>query len=193
MRVLFLFLSLSVIAAACGDASATRADMPAVMVNAAVKGFLLNKGVLYLNGKPFSGKQYTLYPTGDTACITPYFNGREHGVARQWYTNRQVKEIRHYENGHKTGEHTGWWDNGQLQFVYHFNNDVYEGALKEWYANGQLFRQMHYVNGIESGRQQVWQPNGKVFANYDVRNGRNYGLTGTMHCKNYWQQGAPIK
>jgi antitoxin component YwqK of YwqJK toxin-antitoxin module len=163
-------------------------EAPDVFVNAATNGFVQRQGVLYWKNKPFSGNQYALYATGDTAFVTPFYNGREYGVAKQWYANRQLKEVRHFVHGRKTGVHTGWWENGQLQFVYHFSEDAFEGAVQEWYSNGRLFRQMHYTNGTENGLQQIWQPNGSVFANYEALNGRNYGLTGTMHCKNYWDK-----
>jgi antitoxin component YwqK of YwqJK toxin-antitoxin module len=184
----FLFFIIILILTRCSNSETTAQVVPEVYKLVSDKGFVLKQGVLYLSEKPFTGKQFDLYVTGDTALVTQYYNGREHGVCRQWYENKQLKEERYFLNGYKTGVHTGWWDNGQLQFVYHFNNDVFEGAAKEWYENGRLFRNMNYVKGIESGRQQIWQPDGKVFANYEVRNGRNYGLTGTMHCKNYRSQ-----
>lgn len=159
--------------------------IPPVYVAVSNKGFALQQGILYLNGQPFSGHQYALRSIGDTAMVVPFYKGREYGMARQWYENGQLKEVRFFVNGQKTGEHTGWWQNGQLQFVYHFSNDMFEGMVKEWYANGRLFRQMHYAAGTENGLQQIWQPDGKLFANYEARDGRNYGLTGTMHCKNY--------
>lgn len=184
------FLSVIIVAIQprCSNSEVTPKVISQIYVQVTAGGFVLKQGVLYFNSKPFTGKQYDLYETGDTAFVTPYYNGRAHGACHQWHINKQLKEVRYFLNGYKTGVHTGWWDNGQLQFVYHFNNDVFEGTVKEWYENGQLFRNMNYVKGIESGRQQIWQPDGKVFANYEVRNGRNYGLTGTMHCKNYWNQ-----
>jgi hypothetical protein len=42
---------------------------------------------------------------------------------------------------------------------------------------------MNYSKGHETGLQRIWQPDGSLFANYEVRNGRNYGLTGTTHCQ----------
>lgn len=184
----YLLITMAVTLPRCSNREATPQIILQKYVRVTAGGFALKQGVLYLNGKPFTGKQYDLYANGDTAFITPYYNGREHGACRQWHVNKQLKEVRYFLNGYKTGVHTGWWDNGQIQFLYHFNNDVFEGAVKEWYANGQLFRNMNYVKGIENGRQQIWQPDGKIFANYEVRNGRNYGLTGTMHCKNYRNQ-----
>ena len=188
MRKILLHVTIVMMFARCSNNQTTLQVVPEIYTLLTDTGFALKQGILYLSGKPFTGKQYELYETGDTAFVTPYYNGREHGTCHHWYINKQLKEERYFLNGYKTGVHTGWWDNGQLQFVYHFNNDVFEGTVKEWYANGQLFRNMNYSKGIESGRQQIWQPDGKVFANYEVRNGRNYGLTGTMHCKNYWNQ-----
>jgi hypothetical protein len=46
---------------------------------------------------------------------------------------------------------------------------------------------MHYHEGKEEGMQQIWRPNGTLHANYAVVGGRNYGLTGTMHCKNTFE------
>jgi antitoxin component YwqK of YwqJK toxin-antitoxin module len=184
---IFLFIITGMAWLACRNhTSAVRKPaVPAVWVIAG-EGFEQKQGVLYFHQQPFSGYQYGLFENGDTFFITPYYNGRAEGIARQWYPNKQLKEVRCYINGQKSGEHKGWWLNGTPQFVYHFNNDAFNGLVKEWYVNGRPFRHMQYVNGQENGLQQIWQPNGAVFANYEVRNGRDYGLTGTMHCKNYF-------
>lgn len=194
MAKMKLFLLITSIVAALNSCvhNASIPVIPHTYVQASDKGFALQQGVLYFNGQPFSGNQYDLYATGDTALVVPFYKGREYGMARQWYENRQLKEVRFYVNGQKTGKHSGWWQNGQLQFVYHFSKDMFEGTVKEWYANGRLFRQMHYTNGTENGLQQIWQPDGRVFANYEARDGRNYGLTGTMHCKNYWNKNLKV-
>lgn len=165
--------------AAAGDLKA-----PSIWINANDTMFERRLGVVYLDKQPFSGYQFALYEKRDTAFITPFINGRESGIAMQWYPNKQLKETGNFLNGKKTGEHIGWWENGAIKFVYHFTQDVFEGQVKEWYVNGQLYRNMNYENGHEKGLQQIWQPDGSLFANYEARNGRNYGLTGTMHCKN---------
>jgi antitoxin component YwqK of YwqJK toxin-antitoxin module len=158
--------------------------IPRVFVLAADPSLRHAEGVLYLGTAPFSGWVYSLYDKGDTASITSFYKGREHGTARAWYPNRQLKEIRSWCNGRKTGEHKGWWEDGRLRFIYHFSNDTYEGTVQEWYPGGQLYRNMHYHEGREEGMQQVWRPDGALHANYAAVNGRNYGLTGTLHCKN---------
>ena len=157
-------------------------QIPALWVNADKEYFEQKQGVLYLHHQPFSGHQYALFENGDTAFVSAFYNGREEGLAKEWYANKQLKEIRRFANGKKVGEHKGWWENGRQKFIYHFAEDVFNGQVKEWYANGQAFRHMNYSKGYETGLQRIWQPDGSVFANYEVRNGRNYGLTGTTHC-----------
>ncbi len=166
-----------------------QAQIPRVFINTADPTLRRSEGMLYLGQGPFSGWEYELYDNGDTALLTSFYNGREAGVSRCWYPNKQLKEIRRYDNGRKAGEHKGWWENGQLRFVYHFGNDEYEGTVQEWYPDGQLFRSMNYRQGKEEGMQQIWRPNGTLHANYAVKGGRNYGLTGTMHCKNIFKDG----
>jgi hypothetical protein len=170
----------------CGNGTANGGEVgiPRVFVRMDDPALRHAEGVLYLGQMPFSGWAYSLYDKGDTASLSSFYNGKEYGTARAWYPNRKQKEIRYYENGRKTGEHKGWWEDGRLRFVYHFGNDEYEGTVQEWYPGGQLYRNMHYHAGKEDGMQQIWRPDGSLHANYAAVNGRNYGLTGAMHCKN---------
>ncbi|HVT85533.1 MAG TPA: hypothetical protein VHD35_10030 [Chitinophagaceae bacterium] len=161
--------------------------VPNVFVNAASNNFQTHQGITFLDNKPFSGWQYQLFDNGDTAYLFPFINGKENGVATQWYPGKKLKEVRQYEKGNKTGEHRGWWENGRLRFDYHFSNDLYEGSVEEWYETGQLFRKMNYEKGYEKGLQKIWRPDGSLHANYEVKNGRYYGLTGVFHCKNVWK------
>jgi antitoxin component YwqK of YwqJK toxin-antitoxin module len=132
----------------------------------------------------FSGWLYGLYENGDSSFITRYYNGKEDGISKAWYPNKQLMEIRLFVQGEKTGEHKGWWENGQQKYIFHYKHDLFEGNLKEWNINGVLFRDGNFLNGKEHGLQKFWRPDGKLYANYVVKNGRNYGLTGVKNCKN---------
>jgi antitoxin component YwqK of YwqJK toxin-antitoxin module len=164
-------------------------SIPAVYVNIDKAGFIQKNGLTLLNQQPFSGWQYSLFENGDTASLIPFFDGKESGIARQWYNHNQLQQICFYEEGKRTGEHTGWWENGQLKFIHHYKNDLFDGLEKEWYPDGKLYKELNYSAGYEKGLQKIWRPDGRLHANYEVRNGRNYGLTGTMHCKNIWKDG----
>lgn len=139
---------------------------------------------VYYQKKPFTGYQYLLYPSGDTAFVKPYFVGLEEGVIKKWYPNRQLAEERYYIAGKKEKTHKAWWPNGKLKFTYEFDNDEFNGINKEWYETGALFKEFHYEKGYESGSQKMYWINGKVRANYVIKNNRRYGLLGTKNCIN---------
>jgi antitoxin component YwqK of YwqJK toxin-antitoxin module len=163
--------------------------VPNVYVNMDKENFTTHNGMTWHDQTPFSGWQYSLYENADTASLIPFIDGKEYGIAKQWYANKQLKEIRLFENGKRTSEHKGWWENGQLKFIHHYTNDLFEGNQQEWYADGTKYKEMNYAEGHEKGLQKIWRPDGRLHANYEVRNGRNYGLTGNMHCKNIWKDG----
>lgn len=105
----------------------------------------------------------------------------------KWYSNGQIMERRYYVEGKKVGVHMGWWPNGNKRFEYHYSEDMYHGKVREWYENGQLYKRFHYKDGHEEGFQQMWKPDGRIAANYEVRNGRKYGLTGVKNCTSVWE------
>ena len=145
-------------------------------------------GILLYDNTPFNGSVFYLYDNGDTAEITPYINGREHGQKKSWWPGNKLKEIRPYLNGLKHGIHKGWWPNGKPAFEYQIANGQYEGNVKEWNQKGILVKDFNYIKGQEQGRQRMWYADGSIQANYEVRNGRKYGLTGTKSCTNVWNK-----
>lgn len=160
------------------------AVIPAVYVQMNDAHLKHDGGNLYYNDTPFAGWTFQLYPGGDTAQLTPYFNGKENGWSKKWHPNKQLSEQRFFVAGRKEDVHTAWWEDGSIKFEYHFLNDEHEGEAKEWFRNGKMFRFFHYKTGHEDGRQQMWWDDGKVRANYIVRNGEQYGLIGRKLCKN---------
>ncbi|RIJ42904.1 toxin-antitoxin system YwqK family antitoxin [Pontibacter oryzae] len=161
------------------------AESPTVLLDKNATPLHLGEGLLLVNGKPFSGKLYTLFESSrDTAELTSYQNGKEHGEWKKFYPSGQLRERRFFEQGQKTGEYIAWWENGKKQLHYFFKDDEYEGSCKEWNEEGRLVKAMHYKNGHEEGPQQLWYDNGKIRANYVIENGRRYGLLGTKNCVN---------
>jgi antitoxin component YwqK of YwqJK toxin-antitoxin module len=142
-------------------------------------------GITYVDGQPYNGWLYLLAPgTADTILLESYWKGKQQGLSKKWYAPGQLMEERYYEAGKKTGQHKGWWLNGQQRFLYHFAADEYEDLQEEWGPTGQRYRSMHYKAGHEEGLQQMWKADGKIVFNYEVKNGRAYGLTGTKNCTN---------
>ncbi|MGC4022562.1 MAG: hypothetical protein QM734_11755 [Cyclobacteriaceae bacterium] len=162
--------------------SCSQNRIPPFYVNLSDGKIKTQQGVTSLNDKLFSGWTYELFPSGDTLSLTPYLNGKEEGISRQWYANKQLKERRFFHEGKKEGEHIGWYENGFLKFIYNYKNDVYHGHVKEWQSNKIMYRDFNYIDGYEFGLQKMWESDGRLKANYEVRNGRKYGLTGSKNC-----------
>jgi antitoxin component YwqK of YwqJK toxin-antitoxin module len=171
----------------------SKIPVPDVYINADDIRPVIKNGITNIDSIPFSGITYGLYPNGDTAFLYHYCKGKLQGKTQEWYSNRQLKEIRFYEDGRKTGTHTGWYPNGQLRFVYHMRADHFEGNVKEWFESGQLYRSFNYVNGQEEGMETMYYSNGKIKANYQSINGRKYGLTGVKNCESVWAGDSVVR
>jgi antitoxin component YwqK of YwqJK toxin-antitoxin module len=155
------------------------------LLNKSEQRITIENGLTMINQKPFSGKLFILFDAlKDTAELTSYLNGKEHGEWKKFYPSRKIREKRFFEHGQKTGEYIAWWENGNKQLHYFFVADEYEGICKEWNAEGKLVKVMNYKRGHEEGHQQWWYDNGKVKANYIIHDGRRYGLLGTKNCIN---------
>lgn len=143
-------------------------------------------GTVLLNGEPFTGTLYTLFPgtTDDTVRIVRYLVGKEHGIWKQFYPGGQLLDQREFSRGQKVGDLVAWWKNGTKKLHYHFENDEYEGTCREWNEEGTLVQEMNYHQGHEEGPQKMFYDNGKIRSNYIIRDGRRYGLLGTKNCVN---------
>lgn len=139
---------------------------------------------MFFNNELFSGKTYLLYEKGDTVSIECFWNGLQEAETKKWYPNKQIAEYRNYLAGKKEGIQKSWWPNGKPKFEFIASNDAYEGVLKEWNEKGFQIKLFHYVNGQEIGSQRLWWDDSTVRANYEIRNGKKYGLIGVKLCSN---------
>ncbi|WP_163401072.1 toxin-antitoxin system YwqK family antitoxin [Flavobacterium fluviatile] len=161
--------------------------IPSIYKLATDEGFYFKQDTLLFNNEKFSGKQYVLYPSKDTAFVKSYLKGMLEGIQKQWYSNGILAEERLYVANKKEGLHKGWWENGKPKYTYPFYNDELEGEVKEWYATGQLFKWFHYKKGYEEGSERLWYEDGSVRANFVIKNGKKYGLIGIKLCKNPYE------
>ncbi|MEO8360377.1 MAG: hypothetical protein ABI672_10135 [Vicinamibacteria bacterium] len=87
-----------------------------------------------------------------------------------------------YRDGRKVGRFVSFWPDGQRRVEALYTGDVIDGVYRSWHANGRLAELRHYVDGHEVGVQQAWTDRGELFLNFEVRNGRHYGLTNSRPC-----------
>jgi antitoxin component YwqK of YwqJK toxin-antitoxin module len=84
--------------------------------------------------------------------------------------------------GETMGLRRAWWPNGHVRTEGTFVSGVRIGEYRTYYENGAPYELRHYVGGHEQGRQQSWTATGQLYLNYDVRDGRRYGLVNALPC-----------
>jgi len=139
-------------------------------------------GTLYRGAEPFSGSVVAFYANGKPESREDYVRGKQQGLSLLYYPSGILQWKRTFAHGVKEGLHEGWWENGRKKFEYSFREGLYQGDVKEWYANGVPALSMHYDKGVETGPQRAWRENGTLYANYEVRDGRQYGMLSERLC-----------
>lgn len=177
MKQIFLYTLVFALAACSGNRSE----------HAAINAVITDSSLSYVNGKYlynhqlFYGSITEYYPNDSLKLVTYYREGLKEGKQTKYYPDGKLYELRFYKNGLKHGNHKRFHENGLPQFEYNFIDGNYNGEQKEWNSDGFLYRIAHYNNGAELDLK-LWRTNGKIMANYVVKNGRRYGLTGTLGC-----------
>lgn len=159
-------------------------QIPSIYIHENDPSLYWNQDTLLFHQKFFSGKLFSVYENGDTALIACFWNGLQEAEVKKWYPNQQISEYRSYLAGKKEGVQKAWWPNGNPKFEFIASEDAYEGVLKEWNEKGFLIKLFHYSKGQELGSQRLWWDDSTVRANYEIRNGKKYGLIGIKLCSN---------
>ena len=79
--------------------------------------------------------------------------------------------------------------NGLVRLEIEYRDGVRDGVYRSWYTDGRLAEVRHYVEGREEGVQQAWAPDGQLYLNYEMRNGRRYGLVNAAPCLPVGEEG----
>ncbi len=145
-------------------------------------GLAEKNGILFYQGAAFSGTVEEWYAAGRPESREEYSHGKRHGSSLRYYPSGALQWKRTFVHGEKEGLHEGWWENGRRKFAYPFHKGVYQGDVKEWYADGSPALLMHYKQGAEAGLQRAWRENGVLYVNYEVRDGRRYGMVNVRLC-----------
>lgn len=110
------------------------------------------------------------------------------GMLEEYDANgRLLSEVK-LVDGKKEGLSKFYWPNGKLKCEANYQNGIYHGSVVRYFENGNLFSSFNYNHGQESGKQQMWKSDGRIKVNYEVINGRKYGLTGVKNCVNVLEE-----
>jgi protein SCO1/2 len=101
-------------------------------------------------------------------------------VAR--YPDGRLASVQAYRDGRKVGTHATWWPSGAMRMTAQYAGDAYDGEYRTFYETGRPYEVRHYSRGREAGLQQSWTADGVMFLNYEMRNGRRYGMVNARPC-----------
>jgi antitoxin component YwqK of YwqJK toxin-antitoxin module len=105
-----------------------------------------------------------------------------HGAVRTFHPDGGLASERFYDHGVKIGRHRAFWPDGRLRLEATFVDGAYHGEVRSFHEDGRPHEVRRYVGGEEDGLQQIFEPDGSLRANYEVREGRRYGVIGSRPC-----------
>lgn len=121
----------------------------------------------------------SLASLGQAGSVTP---GSPDRIIQLFYEQGGPLSVTSYREGRKVGRHVSFWPGGGRRVEALYNGDVIEGEYRSWHANGRLAEVRHYTDGRQAGLQQAWTDQGELYLNFEVRNGRHYGLINSKPC-----------
>lgn len=75
-----------------------------------------------------------------------------------------------------------YWAGDRLRSDISYRDDLYDGEYRTCYESGAPYELRHYRLGQEEGVQQSWTEDGVLYLNYEVRDGRRFGLVNPSPC-----------
>jgi hypothetical protein len=144
------------------------------------------------------GEAVAYYDNGKLRFQYPRFNGRFHGLCRNWYPDGQLQLEATYCDGQIEGARKEWYDNGKPEAETTFSSGVFHGPARRWYPNGALESEWIYVNGVYHGPYRKWYDDGylKLEANYENErlHGtiKQYSYGGILECTVFYVRGVQV-
>ena len=97
--------------------------------------------------KPYSGKVFRLYDTGENKNEGSYKNGKQDGLFTSWYENGQKSSERTYKDGELDGKLILWYEDGQKKKEGTYKYGEIDGKWTFWDMNGQKEGENTYKDG----------------------------------------------
>jgi hypothetical protein len=134
------------------------------------------------DGRPMTGTLIEREAEGGVVMIARVANGVVDGAERRWFSNGRLESVRTFAAGRKAGVHEGWWPDGTPRFRASYHDDAFDGVYEAWHRTGTMSERREFLRGHEEGRQQMWMADGTLFVNYEMRNGRRFGMVNAKPC-----------
>ena len=121
-------------------------------------------GLWYMPGESnsYTGKAARAHFDGTKISEINYRAGKQHGLARFWYNNGNLRSSFNYIDGQLDGNATYYYRNGNIQNLTTHRAGLKHGPTIDWWPEGKKSFEENYVNGFPEGRWLSWWPNGKL-------------------------------
>ena len=86
----------------------------------------------------------------------------QHGTAREWHPNGQLRSAGQYKEGEQTGRFMWWHDNGQKQIEGQFSKGMKDGVWRWFHKNGRKAIEGEYAEDLEIGSWAWWTEEGDL-------------------------------
>ena len=109
------------------------------------------------------GKEY-YYNNGqlEIESETPFKNGKENGIEKEYYKNGRLKRETPYTDSKANGIEKKYYENGRLAGETPYTDGKLNGVVKEYYETGELLREAPYKNGEHDGVAKIYDKNGQL-------------------------------
>ncbi|MEO0900004.1 MAG: membrane-binding protein [Bacteroidota bacterium] len=193
-HISFLFL-LCVLIVSCSDQQKENTDQlpPSLEMVEEIPDRFVNRSLLnydnkislwYLDHELYSGYAVSYHPDSTLKEKIGILKGRKQHQAISWYANGILKQLANYHKGKLHGEKKLWLSDSSHTLVTHLNyhSGKAHGEQKQWYPTGEPYKILNLNMGKEEGMQRAFRKNGGLYANYELRNGRIFGLKKAALC-----------
>ncbi len=117
------------------------------------------------------GDVKTFYPTGGIKSITPYVDGKRHGLEQKYYESGSLQAENIYVKNDLKGICKEFYPTGELKRSADYEKGQLEGVTKVYFPNGALKQQWNYSHAILSGSQLTYGEDGQVKTEDNYQNG----------------------
>lgn len=149
-------------------------------------------GLYYKEDRKYTGELNNNLLNNRIKASAQFRDGLLHGSFIETYADGQQRTRKNFNNGYEVGEQKGWHSNGQISYTYIADAGIRQGVYQEYYPNGKLQVESYYENGKEI-RRKIKDLNGDIIVNYEIRDGRYYGLLGSSSCISVFEDEKYIK
>jgi hypothetical protein len=135
----------------------------------------------HMDGEKYTGDLNNKSKASRIKASVQLQDGLLHGLFTEIYPDGQPRTEKQFQYGYEEGLQKGWHSSGKISYNYKAKAGIRNGLYQEYYPDGKLQVESYYENGKEIKRK-VKDIEGDIIVNYEIKDGRYYGLLGSASC-----------